>query len=195
AGPRPQHAAAAPLRERPCISLRRRRGAPGLPREHRAHRPRPSRIAMGGHGRHATPRRLRAMSLTSPAPPAAQDAMPTTRGLNFYLEDRNLQFLCELVMDAATFERARPHLTAMGEVDELAGQADKNPPTLRAFDQGGQRVDEVVFHPSYKAMERIAFSRFGLAALSHRDGVLGWPGRVPQTVKYALSYLFAQSEF
>ena len=140
------------------------------------------------------------MSVTSPAPQAAQDAMPTTRGLNFYLEDRNLQFLCELVMDAATFERARPHLTAMGEVaggelDELAAQADKNPPTLRAFDQGGRRVDEVVFHPSYNAMERIAFSRFGLAALSHRDGVLGWPGRVPQTVKYALSYLFAQSEF
>jgi len=126
--------------------------------------------------------------------------MPTTRGLNFYLEDRNLQFLCELVMDAATFECARPHLIAMGEVaggelDELAAQADKNPPTLRPFDQSGRRVDEVVFHPSYKAMERIAFSRFGLAALSHRHGVLGWPGRVPQTVKYALSYLFAQSEF
>jgi len=140
------------------------------------------------------------VSLTSLPPVAAQDAMPTTRGLNFYLEDKNLQFLCELVMDAATFERACPHLIAMGEVaggelDELAAQADKNPPTLRAFDQGGRRVDEVVFHPSYKAMERIAFSRFGLAALSHRDGVLGWPGRVPQTVKYALSYLFAQSEF
>ena len=85
------------------------------------------------------------MSLTSPAPQAAQDAMPTTRGLNFDLEDRNLQFLCELVMDPATFERTRPHLTAMGEVaggelDELAAQADKNPPTLRAFDQGGRRV-------------------------------------------------------
>jgi alkylation response protein AidB-like acyl-CoA dehydrogenase len=126
--------------------------------------------------------------------------MPSTRGLNFYLEDRNLQFLCEAVMDAATFERARPHLIEMGEVaggelDELAAQADRNPPTLRPFDPGGRRVDEVVFHPAYHAMERIAFSRFGLAALSHRDGVLGWPGRVPQTVKYALSYLFAQSEF
>src|SRR5438094_2366018 len=31
--------------------------------------------------------------------------------------------------------------------------------------------------------------------MSHRDGVLGWPGRVPHVVKYALSYLFAQSEF
>jgi acyl-CoA dehydrogenase len=130
----------------------------------------------------------------------AQDGMPTTRGMNFYLEDRNLQFLCESVMDAATFERARPHLAEMGEVaggelDDLAAQADKNPPVLRAFDAAGRRVDEIVFHPAYRAMEKIAFSRFGLAALSHRDGVLGWPGRMPQTVKYALSYLFAQSEF
>ena len=140
------------------------------------------------------------MSLSSPAPKPAQDGMPSTRGLNFFLEDKNLQFLCETVMDAATFARARQHLTDMGavaggELDDLAAQADKNPPTLRAFDQAGRRVDEVVFHPSYRAMEKIAFSRFGLAALSHRDGVLGWPGRVPQTVKYALSYLFAQSEF
>ena len=129
-----------------------------------------------------------------------QDGMPTTRGMNFYLEDRNLQFVCESVMNSATFERARPHLVEMGEVaggelDDLAAEADKNPPVLRAFDQTGRRVDEVIFHPSYRAMEKIAFSRFGLAALSHRDGVLGWSGRVPQTVKYALSYLFAQSEF
>ena len=140
------------------------------------------------------------MSLSSPAPQPAQDAMPSTRGLNFYLEDRNLQFLCETVMGAATFERARPHLVEMGavaggELDELAAQADKNPPALRAFDSAGRRVDEIVFHPSYREMEKIAFSRFGLAALSHRDGVLGWPGRMPQAMKYALSYLFAQSEF
>jgi alkylation response protein AidB-like acyl-CoA dehydrogenase len=140
------------------------------------------------------------MSMTSKGVQAAQDGMPTTRGMNFFLEDRNLQFLCETVMGAAAFERARPHLVEMGEVaggelDELAALADKNPPVLRAFDEAGRRADEVVFHPSYRAMEKLAFSRFGLAALSHRDGVLGWPGRVPQTVKYALSYLFAQSEF
>src|SRR6266849_5734289 len=74
----------------------------------------------------------------------AQDGMPTTRGMNFYLEDRNLQFVCESVMDAATFERARPHLAAMGEVaggelDELAAQADKNPPALRAFASAWRR--------------------------------------------------------
>lgn len=126
--------------------------------------------------------------------------MPGTRGLNFYLEDQNFQFLCETVMDRAVFERARPHLTVMGEVaggelDELAAEADRNPPVLRAWDERGRRVDDVVRHPAYRRMEEIAFSRFGLAAMAHRPGVLGFPDRAPHVVKYALSYLFAQSEF
>lgn len=131
-------------------------------------------------------------------PPA--DGMPTTRGTNFYLADPNLAFVCATVMGPADLERARPHLTAMGEVaggelDALAAVADRNPPVLRTHDQTGRRVDEIVRHPAYQAMERIAFERFGLAAMSHREGVLGGPGRIPHVVKYALSYLFSQAEF
>ena len=130
----------------------------------------------------------------------AQDAMPSTRGLNFYTADPNLEFVCSTVMEADVLERARPRLAELGavaggELDALAAQADRNPPTLRAYDERGARVDEIVFHPAYHAMERLAFSRFGLAAMSHVPGVLGWPGGVPHVVKYALSYLFAQSEF
>ena len=140
--------------------------------------------------------------MTIPTPPdaPAQDAMPTTRGMNFFLEDHNFQFLCESVMGAEIYERARPHLTDLGaiagdELDALAAVADRNPPVLRAWDERGRRVDEVVRHPAYRRMEEIAFSRFGLAAMAHRPGVLGWPGRAPQVLKYALSYLFAQAEF
>ena len=134
-----------------------------------------------------------------PAVPAA-DAMPMTRGLNYYLTDANLQFVCSTVMDPETLERARQHLIDMGDVagnelDALAAEADRNPPLLRAFDACGSRIDEIVRHPAYVAMERLAFARFGLAAMSHRAGVLGWPSPVPHVVKYALSYVFAQSEF
>ena len=130
----------------------------------------------------------------------AQDGMPTTRGTNLFRADPNLAFVCESVMAPDVFERARPELDAMGavaggELDALAADADRNPPTLRAFDASGRRADEVVFHPAYREMERLAFCRFGLAAMSHREGVLGWPTRVPHVVKYALSYLFAQAEF
>jgi alkylation response protein AidB-like acyl-CoA dehydrogenase len=88
----------------------------------------------------------------------------------------------------------------MGEVagdrlDALAADADRNPPALRAWDARGARVDEIVFHPSYLEMMELAFCRFGLAAMSHRAGVLGWSAPIPHVVKYALSYLFAQSEF
>jgi alkylation response protein AidB-like acyl-CoA dehydrogenase len=126
--------------------------------------------------------------------------MPTTRGLNFYLEDPNLEFVCSTVLAPGDLERARPHLVEMGalaggELDALAAEADRTPPRLRAWDEQGRRVDEIVFHPAYGAMERLAFGRFGLAAMSHRPGVLGWPTPVPHAVKYALSYLFAQSEF
>jgi acyl-CoA dehydrogenase len=138
------------------------------------------------------------MSTSPPSP--APDAMPDTRGLDFYREDPNLEFVCSTVMAPEVLARARPHLSAMGacagdELDALAAAADRNPPTLSSWDQRGRRVDEIAFHPAYREMEKLAFSRFGLAAMSHRPGVLGWPGPVPHTVKYALSYLFAQSEF
>jgi len=84
---------------------------------------------------------------------------------------------------------------AGGELEALAAEADRHVPVLRPYYAQGRRVDDIEFHPAYRAMERLAFERFGLAAMSHRDGVLGWPGRVPHVVKYALSYLFAQSEF
>jgi alkylation response protein AidB-like acyl-CoA dehydrogenase len=131
---------------------------------------------------------------------AAQDGMPTTRGLNFYVADPNLEFVCSTLTSADTLARARPWLIEMGavaggELDALAAEADRHVPVLRPYDAQGRRVDDIEFHPAYRAMEHLAFERFGLAAMSHRDGVLGWPGRVPHVVKYALSYLFAQSEF
>jgi alkylation response protein AidB-like acyl-CoA dehydrogenase len=126
--------------------------------------------------------------------------MPVTRGLNLYLADPNLEFVCATVMEPDVLARARPLLVELGavagdELDALAASADRHPPVLRAWDERGRRVDEIVFHPAYHAMERLAFERFGLAAMSHGPGVRGWPGAVPHVVKYALSYLFAQAEF
>lgn len=84
---------------------------------------------------------------------------------------------------------------AAGELDRLAAVADANPPALRQFDPAGERIDEVDHHPAYHRMAELAFERYGLAAMSHRPGVLSWPARVPHVVKYALSYVFVQAEF
>lgn len=126
--------------------------------------------------------------------------MPDTAGLNFFDVDPNLAFVLQRVASPDDYERALPHLRAMGELaggelDRLAREADRHPPVLRAIDHRGERVDEVLYHPAYHAMERLAFERFGLAAMSHRAGVLGWSTPVPHVVKYALAYLFVQAEF
>jgi hypothetical protein len=51
------------------------------------------------------------MSVPDRASPRS-DAMPTTRGTNFYLADPNLEFVCATVMTAEDLARARPHLVA-----------------------------------------------------------------------------------
>src|SRR5258706_5161859 len=131
--------------------------------------------------------------------PEPSDLMPDTRGINFYSADPDLSFLLREHLSAEDYERAQGILTEMGAVaskkmDELAEIANRQGPVLVQYDKRGQRVDEVVFHPAYHELERIAYQDFAIAACCHREGALGWPGRVPQPVKFALGYLGMQAE-
>src|SRR6266496_3526764 len=125
--------------------------------------------------------------------------MPTTDDINFYTADPDLAFLLRRSLSDNDYERAQKLLTDMGAVasqrmDALAETANRQGPVLQQFDKRGQRVDEIIFHPAYHELEYIAYEQFAIAACSHRTGVLGWPGRVPQSVKFALGYLGMQAE-
>lgn len=134
--------------------------------------------------------------------PASHDSstlMPDTGGINFYSVDHDLAFLLQRHLSGEEFVRAQPILSrlglvASGEMDDLASQADRAQPVLVQYEKKGRRVDEVSFHPAYHELERIAYQDFAIAACSHRPGALGWPGRVPQPVKFALGYLGMQAE-
>ncbi|KQY51605.1 MULTISPECIES: acyl-CoA dehydrogenase family protein [unclassified Nocardioides] len=120
--------------------------------------------------------------------------------MNLADRDPALRPLLDALMPADDRARLETVLDDLGELagtelDALAATADRNPPTLRQFAADGTRVDEVEYHPAYRRMSEIAFETFGLAAMSHRSGVFGWPTRTPHLVKYAVSYLFVQSEF
>ncbi len=126
--------------------------------------------------------------------------MPTTRGLNFFEADPNLLHTLRSYAAPNDVARAIPHLTKLGEcaggeLDRLATLADQNPPTLRNFDERGERIDAIEYHVAFTEMQKLGFGEFGFAAMSHREGVLGWPRRVPHVVKFALSYVFVQGEF
>src|SRR6266566_81275 len=128
-----------------------------------------------------------------------RNLMPETDGINFFSADPDLSFILRRHLSAEDFERARAILTEMGAIasqkmDSLAETANRQGPVLMQFDKKGQRVDEVIFHPAYHELERIAYQDFAIAACSHRDGALGWRGRMPQPVKFALGYLGMQAE-
>jgi alkylation response protein AidB-like acyl-CoA dehydrogenase len=131
---------------------------------------------------------------------ATQSAVPDSHGINLYTADPALRRLAGLYAPADLLAHLEPHLhrlggLAGGQLDELAGQADRNPPILHARSRSGADVQHIEKHPAYTAMEQMAFGDYGLAALSHRGGVLGWPAPMPPVAKYLLTYLFVQAEF
>jgi acyl-CoA dehydrogenase len=126
--------------------------------------------------------------------------MPEPKGLNFYETDPNLDFLLQYYLSNADYEQARPLLAEMGavagaELDDLSREADRHPPELLSYNQRGERVDVVKYHPAYQRMEEIGYSQFGLVAMSHRPGVMGWLTPFSRVLKYSFWYLFSQSEF
>jgi alkylation response protein AidB-like acyl-CoA dehydrogenase len=128
------------------------------------------------------------------------DAVPDSRGLNLYRADPMLARLAALYLPADLAAHLAPHLDRLGalaggRLDELAGQADRNPPVLHPRSRTGADDPHIDKHPAYREMERLAFGEYGLAALSHRAGVLDWPAPMPPLAKYLLTYLFVQAEF
>ncbi|WP_417282843.1 acyl-CoA dehydrogenase family protein [Comamonas sp.] len=139
---------------------------------------------------------------TAIASAAAQTShpVPDRHGANFYAGDAELQALLKLYLPADLLAHLQPYFQHMGElaggrIDELASIADKNPPELEYRSRSGQDRQRIIKHPAYEELERIAYGEFGLQAMSHRDDMLGWQGKMPPIVKYALTYLFVQSEF
>jgi alkylation response protein AidB-like acyl-CoA dehydrogenase len=141
-------------------------------------------------------------ALATRAASAARSAnlAPSCAGLNFFAIDQSLQSLLPLYMEAPLLAHLRPHLDALGELGggrlgELSDAAERHQPVLHQRDRFGRDEEWIEFHPAYHEMEAIAFGRFGMHAMSHRPGVLGWPKPMPPIAKYVFHYLFAQAEF
>lgn len=125
--------------------------------------------------------------------------VPDSHGINLFEADASRDVLAAYLPEKL-HQHLLPHLTRLGalagsRLDELANTADKNPPELSVRTRSGIDESRVIKHPAYVELERWAYSEFGLAAMSHRPGVLRWPEPMPPAAKYALTYLFVQAEF
>lgn len=124
---------------------------------------------------------------------------PDSRGLHFYHSDPSLKAMLGLYIGQEERFNLEPHLDALGALvggplDDLAREADKSPPRLEVRARTGEERQTIVKAPQYREMEKLAFGRFRLAAMSHRPA-LGHSEPLAPASKYALTYLFAQSEF
>jgi alkylation response protein AidB-like acyl-CoA dehydrogenase len=131
---------------------------------------------------------------------ATAHPVPDRGHVNAYAEDQELQQLLALYLPADLHTHLQPYFERMGElaggaVDDWAREADRHPPELEMRSRCGREQQRIVKHPAYVEMEKVAYQQFGLAAISHREDMLGWKGKMPPIVKYALTYLFVQSEF
>jgi alkylation response protein AidB-like acyl-CoA dehydrogenase len=130
---------------------------------------------------------------------AGTSPSPESRGLDFYHSDRSLRALLGLYLDPSELRHMQPHFERLGRLvggrlDDLAREADKTPPRLEPRNRQGEDRQSIVKATAYREMERLAFGELALAAVSHRPA-LGWERPLASASKYALTYLFAQSEF
>ena len=132
--------------------------------------------------------------------PLSHRVAPDTTGLNFFRADPSLADLLELYLPERMRRHITPHLDRLGALagdalDGWARTADRHPPVLHPRDRFGRDEAWIEYHPAYRELERVAYGEFGLHAMSHRPGVLGWPERYPSVAKHAFTYLFNQAEF
>lgn len=125
---------------------------------------------------------------------------PDTTGLNFYTADPSLADLLAIHLPEVLNRHIEPHLIELGalageRLDECARLADRHVPVLYQRDRFGRDEQWIEYHPAYRELEAAAFGRFGIHAMSHRAGILGWPQRYPAPAKHAFTYLFNQAEF
>ena len=130
---------------------------------------------------------------------AETESIPNSRGINIYRADRDAAPLFAHYLPKDLFVHLEPIFDHLGDLagdrlDRLASIADKNPPVLSVRCRTGEDCNRIEKHPAYVELERFAFGDFGLAAISHR-GALGWNEPMPPAAKYALTFLFTQSEF
>ena len=125
---------------------------------------------------------------------------PDTTGLNFFRADPSLADLLRIYLPGPLLAHITPHLDRLGalagdELDRCARLADRHVPVLHPRDRFGRDEQWIEYHPAYRELERVAYGEFGIHAMSHRPGVLGWPAPYPAVAKHAFTYLFNQAEF
>lgn len=117
---------------------------------------------------------------------------------DFFASDRSFVRLMRRTLPIDQQEWGMRRLEAMGRmatevIPPLAELANQHPPTLKAYDPWGERIDEVECHPSYREIARLAYGA-GLGGMYHDQALRDREGPVSHALAFGLGYVFAQAE-
>ncbi|MCA2982001.1 MAG: acyl-CoA dehydrogenase family protein [Myxococcaceae bacterium] len=123
--------------------------------------------------------------------------MTTTRRPGWFEGEAAVQRLLERQLGPA-FEKAKPRLQRMGERAANEGAAwahtaDHEGPRLVTHDRAGTRVDDIEYHPSYRALQALGYGG-GIIAATYDPTLSQERGQAPRALTFGLGYLFAQAE-
>jgi len=117
---------------------------------------------------------------------------------NYFRLDPGMQRRLRLYLAPEELAWSRPVLDEFGalcggRIAALSFDANRHKPELRPMNERGERVDDILFHPSYVEMCRLAYG-FGLAQMNHLSEFRGWPRAPSRVVKAMAGTLFAAAE-
>lgn len=124
--------------------------------------------------------------------------LPEPFVLSYWDADPSLRTWLARNLPEATLAWARPAFEGLGraaaaEVAPLAAIADRLGPRLVTHDPRGERIDTIEYHPSYRAMEKIAYGS-GIVGVKYEPETPAAHRVHRHAVGFALGYLFGQAE-
>ncbi|MBV8196154.1 MAG: hypothetical protein JOY80_11585, partial [Candidatus Dormibacteraeota bacterium] len=133
-------------------------------------------------------------------PPSETDArhIPSLDRSDWFTPDEHLQWLARRTSGEAAWPVVEAALRELGtlvpqRIEPLVITADRNPPRLRQYDERGERIDEIEFHPAYREIERTVLG-FGAVRAAFLPGWRGLASRAPRPAVSAMLYMVLQSD-
>jgi acyl-CoA dehydrogenase len=126
-----------------------------------------------------------------------ENPIPRSPDVSFWGSSAALRAIVVSRLQTGDLEWASLRLERMGryagkEVRDLAAIADRESPRLVQWDERGDRIDRIDYHPSYRRMEEIAYGS-GMVGLKYDRGT-GRSQRTLQLTCFSMGYLFAMAE-
>jgi acyl-CoA dehydrogenase len=121
-----------------------------------------------------------------------------TERANVFDADPVLQGILKRQWGPTAYAKATPRLRKMGdavgnEADLWSDLADHQGPRLVTHDRNGERIDEILYHPAYRELQKVAYGG-GIVAASYDPTLAAERGNRPKALTFSLGYLFGQTE-